>query len=167
MKTFFVLLTSLLSLVSCVKYSQPKLLSLNGEYRIDKVTYEKVDNSDTTDYMVFYPGDLYVNPNDISPFDTIAVGFFKLHMDYSMIRFSPNELPDGSTQWGKEYFYDVVGDTYTNLGNLIIEFEGTRKVFNIIEDGAETLVLRSTGQWANGSAGANESITLFLTRVGP
>jgi hypothetical protein len=167
MKNIFKLLIVLISLSSCVKYTQPKLLSLSGEYRIDKITYEQTDNSPSPQSMVFYPGDLYMNPNDVSPFDSIPVGFFKLHMDYVQIRFSPSPQPDGSTVWNKAYFYSVVGETNTRLGNLIIEFEGTRKVFNIIEDGAETLVLRSTGQWASGSSGANESITLFLTRVGP
>jgi len=167
MKNIFKLLIILISLSSCVKYTQPKLLSLSGEYRIDKITYEQTDNTASPQSMVFYPGDMYINPNDNSPFDTIAVGFFKLHMDYVIMRFSPNPMPDGSTYWGKEYFYNVVGETNSRLGNLIVEYEGTRKVFNIIEDGAETLVLRSTGQWAYGSSGPNESITLFLTRVGP
>ena len=167
MKTIFKLFILLISLSSWVKYTQPKLLSLSGEYRIDKITFEQTDNSSSPQSMVFYPGDLYVNPNDISPFDSIPVGFFKLHMDYVQIRFSPNPMPDGSTVWNKAYFYNVVGETNTALGNLIIEFEGTRKVFHIIEDGAETLILRSTGQWAYGSSGPNESITLFLTRVGP
>jgi hypothetical protein len=165
MKNIFKLLIVLISLSSCVKYTQPKLLSLSGEYRIDKITYEQTDNSPSPQSMVFYPGDLYMNPNDVSPFDSIPVGFFKLHMDYVQIRFSPSPQPDGSTVWNKAYFYSVVGETNTRLGNLIIEFEGTRKVFNIIEDGAETLVLRSTGQWASGSSGANESITLFLSLI--
>lgn len=167
MKNIFKLFILLISLSSCVKYTQPKLLSLSGEYRIDKITYEQTDNSPSPQSMVFYPGDLYVNPNDVSPFDSIPVGFFKLHMDYVQIRFSPSPQPDGSTVWDEAYFYSVVGETNTRLGNLIIEFNGTRKVFNIIEDGAETLVLRSTGQWVSGSAGPNQSITLFLTRVGP
>jgi len=167
MKNLFVFFAIIFSLTSCIKYTQPKLLSLNGEYRIDKITYEEIDNTDTNEFMVFYPGDMYINPNESSHFDTIAVGFYRLHMDNVIMRFCPNPLPDGSTVWGEEYFYEVVGETNTNLGNLIVNFDGTRKVFNIIEDGNETLVLRSTGQWASGSSGANESITLFLTRVGP
>ena len=78
MKNIFKLFILLISLTSCIKYTQPKLLSLSGEYRIDKITYEKIDNTDTSDYMVFYPGDLYVNPNDVTPFDTIKVGFTKI-----------------------------------------------------------------------------------------
>ena len=93
MKIIFKLFILLISLSSCVKYTQPKLLSLSSEYRVDKITYEQTDNSSSPQSMVFYPGDLYVNPNDISPFDSIPVGFFKLHMDYVQIRFSPNPMP--------------------------------------------------------------------------
>ena len=88
-------------------------------------------------------------------------------MDYSAIRFSPIEMPDGSTNWGKLYFYSVHNESNGYLGDLIIDFEGSRRVFSIIDDGLENLVLRSKGQWAYGSAGSDESITLYLTRVGP
>ena len=38
----------------------------------------------------------------------------------------------------------------------------------IIDDGVENLVLRTTGQWgAYGASGPEESVTLYLTRVGP
>lgn len=50
---------------SCVKYTQPKLLSLSGEYRFDKITYEKVDNTDESEITAYYPGDLYVNHSEI------------------------------------------------------------------------------------------------------
>jgi hypothetical protein len=140
---------------------------LSGEYRVDKITYEQIDNTQNPNQMVYFPGDLYVNPYELEPFDSIQVGFFKLHMDYGVIRFAPTEMPDGSTQWGKQYFYDVYNQTNGYLGDMIIDFEGSRRVFSIIDDGLESLVLRSKGQWAYGSAGSNESITLYLTRVGP
>jgi hypothetical protein len=167
MKNLFVFFAFIFSLTSCVKYTQPKLLSLSGEYRIDKITYEKIDNSGSSDNMVYYPGDMYVNPNELNPFDTINVGFTKVAFDYQMFYYNPTLSPDGSTDWGNECFYSVKNETNNFLGNLVIEINGTVRVFQIIDDGMETLVLRSSGQWAYGSSGADESITLFLTRVGP
>lgn len=167
MKQLIVFLISFLFLVSCTKYTQPKLLSLSGEYRIDRITYEKVDNTDTTDYMVFYPGDLYVNPNEQNPFDTIQVGFTKVAFDYQMFFYNPTLNPDGSTHWGNECGYSVRNESNSYLGNLELNINGSKKVFQIIADGLESMILRSTGQWAYGSSGPNESITLILTRVGP
>jgi hypothetical protein len=167
MKTIFKLLIVLISLSSCIKYTQPKLLSLSGEYRIDKITYEKIDNTDTSDYMVFYPGDMYVNQNEQNPFDTIYVGFTKMAFDYQMFFYNPTLTPSGSTHWANKCGYSVRNQTNNYLGNLIIDINGTRRVFNIIDDGLETLVLRSSGQWSYGSSGPDESITIFMTRVGP
>jgi len=44
---------------------------------------------------------------------------------------------------------------------------GSKRMFSIIEDGLEHIVIRSKGAWFSGSSGPNESITLFLTRTGP
>jgi len=168
MKSVFVFIISLIFLTSCVKYEQPKLLSLSGEYRIDKVTYEQTDNTSTSNQMVFYPGQLYVNPSEVFPMDSIAVGFTSLHMDYSMIRFKPIFNPDGSKTWTKEFYYYVYGQiTQYDLGYIQFDCNGSTRTFKVIEDGAESLVLRSTGTWANGSSGSNISVTLNLTRVGP
>ena len=89
MKNLILFLLSILILSSCVKYSEPKLLSLSGEYRIDKITYENRDNSNLN--QVFYPGDLYVNQSETKPLDSIAVGFTRIAMDYSTIYFNPIE----------------------------------------------------------------------------
>ena len=53
MKNFIYLVLSLVILSSCVKYTQPKLLSLSGEYRIDKITYEQIDNTQNPNQMVY------------------------------------------------------------------------------------------------------------------
>ena len=161
---FFILFSFL---TSCEKYTQPKLLDLSGEYRIDKITYEKIDNTDTSAFMVFYPGDLYSNPNEFSPFDTISVGFTKMAFDYDLFYYSPTFNPDGSTSWGKKCSYCVRNETNSYLGDLEIMINGTKRVFSIVDDGLESLVIRSKGQWSYGSSGPEQSITFFMTRVGP
>jgi hypothetical protein len=168
MKKILYLIVSIFLLTSCVKYEQSPLLSLSGEYRIDKVTYEEVDNTSSSNNMVYYPGDLYVNPSEKFPMDTIEVGFTRLHMDYSMMRFKPLNNPDGSVNWTKEYYYYVHGQTTQySLGYIQVDIDGSTRTFKIVDDAAESLVLRTTGTWASGNAGSNVSVTMVMTRVGP
>lgn len=167
MNYIFKLFLLVFILSSCTKYAEPSLLSLSGEYRIDKITYEQTDNTTNPNNIVFYPGDMYINPNDSHPFDTIAVGFYKMHFDYMSVRFSPIQNQDGSTSWMEEYFYDVQNQSMNYAGDLLIKMNGSKRVFSIVEDGLEHLVLRTKGAWFLGSSGPNESITLFLTRTGP
>lgn len=168
MKSILFFLLTIFVLTSCTKYEQSKLLSLSGEYRIDKVTYEQVDNTSSSNNMVYYPGDLYVNPSEKFPMDSIEVGFTRIHMDYSMMRFDPINNPDGSVTWTKEYYYYVHGQTTQyDLGYIQVDIDGSTRTFKVVDDGDESLVLRTTGTWANGNAGSNVSVTLTMTRVGP
>ena len=167
MKTVFCLFSIIFILSSCFKYSQPKLLSLSGEYRIDKITYEKTDNTDTLQFDVILDG-MYVNPSEIDVLDTIIIGFTSLHMDYSVIRFKPIANQDGSKTWTKEYFYYVHGPySVYDLGYLEFDCDGTNRRWKIIDDGLESLVVRTTGQWTFGNAGPHVSLTYYMTRVGP
>jgi hypothetical protein len=168
MKSLFYFLVSVFLVTSCVKYTQPPLLSLSGEYRVDKMTYEQVDNTSSSNNMVYYPGDLYVNPNEVFPMDSVEVGFTRIHLDYSVISFKPVDNPDGSVNWTKQYFYYVHGQTSAyNFGYLQFDIDGSVRTFKIVDDADELLVLRSTGTWSSGSAGSDVSVTMFLTRVGP
>ena len=167
MKKIIAFLLLILIFSSCVKYAQPPLLSLSGEYRIDKITYENRDNSYIN--QVFYPGDLYVNPSETKPLDSIAVGFTKLALDYGTIYFNPidNQM-SGSTTWTKQYPYVVHGqNSVYDLGYIIFDYDGTRRVWKIIDDGVESLVIRTSGSYDFGSNSSGETTTMFLTRVGP
>jgi len=167
MKNLILFLLTILIFSSCVKYSEPKLLSLSGEYRIDKITYENRDNSNLN--QVFYPGDLYVNQSETKPLDSIAVGFTRIAMDYSTIYFNPIDNPmSGSTTWTKQYPYVVHGqNSVYDLGYIMFDYEGTRRVWKIIDDGTESLVIRTSGSYDYGSNSSGETTTMFLTRVGP
>lgn len=166
MKKIFLIFTAFLLLTSCVKYAQPPLLSLSGEYRIDKITYENKDNSSIN--QVFYPGDLYVNQSETKPLDSISVGFTRLALDYSVIYFDPIDLPSGGTTWNKKYTYYTHGQrTVYDFGYIIFNYDGTRRVWKILDDGVESLVIRTSGSYDNGSNSSGETTTMFLTRVGP
>ena len=166
MKNIFFIVLSVFVLTSCIQYAQPKLLSLSGEYVIDKIVYEDRDN-DTS--IIYYPGDpTYVNPSETKPLDEIEVGVTKLALDYSMIYFDPTDTPSGTTTWGKKFTYIVHGNrSLYELGYIVFDYDGTRRVWKIISDDTESLVIRTSGSYDYGNAGPMESTTIFLTRVGP
>jgi hypothetical protein len=166
MKNIFFIILSVFVLTSCIQYAQPKLLSLSGEYVIDKIVYEDRDNDSST--SVFYPGDLYVNPSETKPLDSIKVGITKLALDYSMIYFDPTDTPSGTTTWGKKYTYIIHGNrSLYELGYIVFDYDGTRRVWKIIDDGVESLVIRTSGSYDYGSNSSGEQTVMYLTRVGP
>lgn len=166
MKKILYILSVLVLLTSCVKYSQPPLLSLSGEYRIDKITYENRDNDDLN--QVFYPGDLYVNESETKPLDSISVGFTRMALDYSVIYFDPVDSPSGTTTWNKKFTYYTHGQrTVYDYGYIVFDYDGTRRVWKILDDQAESLVIRTSGSYDIGSSSSGETTTMFLTRVGP
>lgn len=166
MKKILISFISLVLITSCVKYTQPPLLSLSGEYRIDKITYENRDNSSLN--QVFYPGDLYVNESETKPIDSISVGFTRLALDYSIIYFNPVDLPSGGTTWSKKYTYYTHGQrSVYDYGYIVFNYDGTRRVWKILDDGVESLAIRTSGSYDFGSNSSGETTTMFLTRVGP
>ena len=166
MKKILISFISLILITSCVKYAQPPLLSLSGEYRIDKITYENRDNSGLN--QVFYPGDLYVNESETKPIDSISVGFTRLALDYSIIYFNPVDLPSGGTTWSKKYTYYTHGQrSVYDYGYIVFNYDGTRRVWKILDDGVESLAIRTSGSYDFGSNTSGETTTMFLTRVGP
>ena len=168
MKRFFYILPLLFLLVSCEKYELPTLLSLSGEYVIDKITYSQIDNAVSNNDIVYLPGDTYSNPLERFPMDYIEVGFTKWHLDYSIISMSPILTGTGSTMWTKQYYYEVINhNSNYDFGYLDFNCEGSRRVFKIVDDQAESITLRSTGAWGYAQIGTNVSVTLHLTRVGP
>jgi hypothetical protein len=159
-------------LSSCVKYTQPKLLSLSGEYRFDKITVEETDNTGNPIYTIYDdpdPDSSYINPSAVDVLDTIQLYYTSIHLDYSMIRFKPISNVDGSKTWTKEYYYYVNGPySIYDLGYLKFNCENNQLVhWKILDDGLESLVVRTTGQWPFGNAGPHVSITYHMTRVGP
>jgi hypothetical protein len=167
MKKLLLIVLSLVVLSSCLKYAEPQSLSLSGEYRIDKITYEMQDNSSLN--QVFYPGDLYVNPSETRPLDSIQVGFTRIAMDYAMIYFDPSDNPStGTTTWNREFTYYVQGhNSLYDLGYIVFDYDGTRRVWKIIDDGMESLVIRTSGSYDYGNNSGAETTTMYLTRVGP
>jgi hypothetical protein len=161
MKKLIFILLIIPFITSCLKYSQPKSLSLSGEYVIDKITYQETDGTPSPQDSTYLTGSIYYDNSEIPPLDTIIVGDTKLHMDYSMIRFDPTQNQSGGTDWNTEYFYFVHGQrTAYDLGS--IKFGS--HTWKILDDSNESLTIRTSGYWDNTG---RKSVVLSLTRIGP
>jgi hypothetical protein len=166
MKKILFLLTSVI--ISCEVYQQPTLHSLSGEYVVDRITKHSTDNTTSTNDIIFYPGDMYINPDDIFPMDSISVGFTRWHLDYSVISFYPYQNQNGQTIWQRQYWYEIINhNSIYDLGYLKFQANGSVRIFKILDDSDESITLRTTGLWPYSNIGPNQSVTVHLTRVGP
>jgi hypothetical protein len=164
---FFIFLSSIL-LISCYRYEQPPLVSLSGEYIIDKITVNITEGPNTGMDSVYLPGDVFINETDSFPLNEINVGFTKWHFDYSVVSFSPYVNPVGQVEWSEQYFYSLVPSyTQYEMGYVDINMINRKLILKIIDDTAESITFRTTGRWVFLNVWEESSITLHLTRVGP
>ncbi len=166
MKKFVLIL--LFAIASCEVYQEPKMLSLSGEYIVDRITINSTENSTNSNGLTYNPGDVYINPDDIFPMDNIKVGFTRWHLDYSIISFFPYQNQNGRTIWQRQYYYDIVNhNSIYDLGYLKFQVNGSVRIFKILDDADESLTLRTTGLWPYSNIGPNQLVTIHLTRIGP
>jgi len=157
----------MLGLSSCVRYEEPTLVSLPGEYIVDKITITPIDGEELID-SIYLPGTTFLNPNEDIPLDSIDVGFKKWHFDYSVVSFNKEINGWGQSEWTQQYFYNLIPSwTVYDLGYIDINLNGKRLIFKIIDDSAESLTLRTTGRWTFINSWEEKSITIHLTRTGP
>jgi hypothetical protein len=172
-----IILIILLFLTSCQFYvTEIKDVTLSGKYVVSKLEITSVDQS-IPRIEKFFIGQTYVNNSLGHPFNKIQINNFYIHFDYSTIRMGEIQVEDGRDIWDygmspKEIFYRVFGTTPFHSGYLEFDYlskDGSRRSMKFIieDDGLETLQLRSTGIWPNNQFGEKQTMTLFLTRVGP
>lgn len=172
-----IILIILLFLTSCQFYvTEIKDVTLSGKYVVSKLEITSVDQS-IPRIEKFFIGQTYVNNALGHPFNKIQINNFYIHFDYSTIRMGEIQVEDGRDIWDygmspKEIFYRVFGTTPFHSGYLEFDYlskDGSRRSMKFIieDDGLETLQLRSTGIWPNNQFGEKQTMTLFLTRVGP
>lgn len=155
-------------LFGCERYEQPKLLSLSGEYVIDQIIYEENDGYWTNGDSIYWPGTTYINRYEVFPMDTIRVGNTRWHFDYSVLSMCPNPQPNQVNFWQYKYFYDVIAhNSNYNLGYIRFYSMGYERIFKIMEDGLESLVLQSSPQWGFTQLPGDSKITMYLKRIGP
>lgn len=168
MRTIF--LTFLLSttLFSCIKYEEPTLVSLSGEYVIDKIVVNTNEGPNSASDTTYLPGDVFINENDTFPLDYIEVGQTKWHFDYSVVSFLPYVNPAGQLEWSEQFFYGLIpAYSQYDLGYIDINLMERRLVLKVVDDSAESLTFRTTGQWVFPNLWEESSMTIHMTRVGP
>jgi hypothetical protein len=158
MKNLILLIVSIVTLSSCVKYAEPQLLSLSGMYVIDQIIDQ--DNN------VYNVGDTLKDSSDLVflTTDTITnylVGDTIFEMDYSMIRTDPNPV-SGGIYWSKEYYYVVHGQlSVYDYGYIYFNCNGTRRIWKILDDQSLSMTFR-TEQNSDGNF-----LVFKLTRIAP
>lgn len=168
MKIWIFVFSAFILINSCERYESPSSLSLSGQYVIEMIIQEKSNNSIVTKDSIYLPGSTYINSLDRFPMDMIEVGHTQWHLDYSVISFLPLYTPTGRIIWQKQYFYNIIGHYTTyDFGYLDFICDGERRIFKILDDQAERIILKSTDYWGYSQLRPNESLTLFLKRIGP
>jgi hypothetical protein len=174
-KIYFILF---ILLTSCEQYvTETSNVTLSGKYVVSKIEITGADQNQTRDSL-YSLGSFYVNNSLPSPFDSIKINNFYIHMDYSTIRL--NQLgvyPTGGEIWEygsppNQIFYRILGNNSYNSGYLRFDYiteDGSSRTltFLIEEDGIESLQLKSSGTWFASASGEKQLMTLSLTRTGP
>ena len=164
---FLIFLISTL-FISCVKYEEPSLLSLSGEYIIDKIVVNTNEGPNSASDTIYLPGDIFINENDTFPLNYIEVGQTKWHFDYSVVSFLPYVNASGQLEWSEQFFYGLIpAYNQYDLGYIDINLMERRLVLKVVDDSAESLTFRTTGQWIFPNLWEESSMTIHMTRVGP
>ena len=144
------------------------MLSLSGEYIIDKIVVNTNEGPNSASDTIYLPGDIFINENDTFPLNYIEVGQTKWHFDYSVVSFLPYVNSAGQLEWSEQFFYGLI-PTYNqyDLGYIDINLMERRLVLKVVDDSAESLTFRTTGQWIFPNLWEESSMTIHMTRVGP
>jgi hypothetical protein len=154
-------------------YEEPPYINLSGEYVIDRIVITNTGTNNTgSGSMVFLPGDIYTNPNETLPMNYIKLGITRWSFDHALVRFTPTSNGT-STQWQHTYFYSIInpmsvyGNGMVEITNDINFTHRLNRKFYIVDKNYQSLTLRTTGNWILGEWGPNQTMVLYLTRVGP
>lgn len=172
MKNLLFIIVCFLS--SCeVYFTEISDLTLSGKYVISRIDVTSVDQNTSSDSL-YSIGSTYINHSLSYPFDSIEINRFYMYFDYSTMGFNLlGQAPGGRDIWEyRDIFYEVWNNNTFNHGTLFFDYidrlgQSRRMVFNIEEDGLESLQLKSSGTWLSGEYGEKQVMTLYLSRVGP
>ena len=162
-------------LTSCLKYELPSEPKLSGTWRIDKITYHRVEEKDTIETLTYHTGELYTAANDSTPLQNVKVGFTYFAMDYASVYFTPKAAYGGGVDYQDIYFHTVSEVNKVHPGYLKFQTEKTQCVWKILQSETEGLIIQTRGQWRQESIGFYglqtatnyDIITMKLTRIGP
>jgi hypothetical protein len=162
--------------VGCEVYTtETKTPTLSGKYVVNLIQMYPTDQ-DVSPNRTYYPSDTFISELPY-PFDTLVIGNFFLHFDYSMVMMKRMGVDFGGRDiWeiGPTPYY-IRNGTPFYTGDLQFTYEYKKggnthwvtSTFTIIDDGYEHLIIQTKGYWPNVEMGENLHTTFTLTRVGP
>jgi hypothetical protein len=167
---------------SCKKYSQPSEPKIQGQWLISRIDFYRIEYEDTIKEYHYYPGDVFVLPNENSPLDSVLVGNTYFACSGVEICFNPLFVYGGATDYQNKYFYSISEVNYDYPGFLSFSTEKRGNVCKIISsEYISGLFLQLKGQW-NPNAGfvkksiigyggqrasKYDAIYMQCTRIGP
>jgi hypothetical protein len=169
LKTLFYLTTicSIFIFSGCEKYEEPSYPTLSGSYKVEFIsaTGQNLITGEVIDTMITSGSFELKDP--IEPFDRLEIGE-RIHFDYSQI-YGGYYLSNLGDDWEYQFHYWVYQDLATREYRRIeIDYFNTKRVFTIVADGIDYLILSSSGQWEDGSPEKTfTKFTMHLERIGP
>ena len=175
MKRISIILASLALLSSCLKYELPSEPKLCGTWRIDNITYQRIEGEDTTSSITYSTGEYYIAPNDSTPLDTVKVGFTFFAMDYGAVYFNPTAAYGGGVDYQQTYPHTVSEVNKAYPGFIKFQTEKTQCVWKVLSSQNEGMVIQTRGPWRQESLGFYglqtatnyDVVRMTLTRIGP
>ena len=148
MVKFFYISLFILVFFSCEKYSQPSEPKIQGQWLITRVDFYRIENDDTLKEYHYYPGDVFILPNENTPLDTIIVGTTSFSCSGVEFYFNPYFIYGGATSYKNRYFYSVTEVNYDFPGFVYFNSEKRKNVWKIISsEYISGLFLQLKGQW--------------------
>lgn len=158
---------SLLLFSGCEVYDEPAYPTLSGTYKVEFIsaTGQNLMTGEVIDTMITMGG--FELKDAIEPFDRLEIGE-RIHFDYGMV-YGGYYLTNLGDDWEYEFTYSVYQDLATMEWRRIeINYFNTKRVFTIVADGIDYLILSSSGQWEDGSPEKTfTDFTMHLERIGP
>ena len=156
MKYLFIL-SLIFIFYSCKKYGLPSEPKIQGKWLITRADFYRIENKDTVSEIHFYPGDLFIMPNENTPLDTINIGTTSFSCSGVEILFNPYFGYSGRTLFKNRYFYSVSEVNFDHPGFMSFETEMRKNVWKIIyTDYWSGMLLQLKGQWDQNSGFAKQ-----------
>lgn len=158
---------SLLLFSGCEVYDEPTYPTLSGTYKVEFIsaTGQNLLTGEVIDTMITMGG--FELKDAIEPFDRLEIGE-RIHFDYGRV-YGGYYLTNLGDDWEYQFTYSVYQDLATMEWRRIeINYFNTKRVFTIVADGIDYLILSSSGQWEDGSPEKTfTDFTMHLERIGP
>jgi hypothetical protein len=164
---WLILICSVFAFTSCEVYEEPSYPTLSGTYKVEYIsaTGQNLITGQVIDTMLFSGSFSLKDP--VEPLDVIEIGE-RFSFDYSSLYagYYTSNLGD---EWEHRFGYGVYPDLQTGEWRRIeVEYFNTKRVFTIVADGMDYLILSSSGQWEDGSPEKTfTKFTMHLERIGP